>query len=151
MESRRSKQLRLPIRKPANPRKRRNNEESQHQKALFQWLRLYDSIAYSVTFHIPNGGFRNLIEAKILKSEGVKSGVPDIFLAMPCSGFHGLFIEMKSHKGVLSQNQKEMQSRLNAFNYKVVTCYSWFEAKDAILDYLGRENVKSCSIERTHN
>lgn len=37
-----------------------------------------------LAIHIPNGGSRNVIEAKKLKRMGVTAGVPDIFI--PCKG-----------------------------------------------------------------
>ncbi|MCK5346358.1 MAG: VRR-NUC domain-containing protein, partial [Candidatus Heimdallarchaeota archaeon] len=77
---------------------KRNNEEHQIQVGLFQWIDLQMNVypALKNAFAIPNGGSRNDIEAKNLKNEGVRSGVPDVCLAYPSNGFHGLFIEHKS-------------------------------------------------------
>ena len=49
-------------------------------------------------FHIPNGGSRNKLEASNLKKQGVKAGVPDLFLPVGRGSYHGLFIELKSAK-----------------------------------------------------
>jgi hypothetical protein len=109
----------------------------------------------SLMFAIPNGGLRHKAEANKLKSEGVKAGVPDIFLPVvgnkptePDKGiplYHGLFIEMKkpsekpkhSGAGGVSSNQSEWHINLRAQGYQVSVCYSWQEARDVVLAYLG--------------
>ncbi|MBP5782205.1 MAG: VRR-NUC domain-containing protein, partial [Bacteroidales bacterium] len=62
--------------------KRKIGSESLEQQAVvtycqFQSWRLPNS---DRIFHIPNGGWRTITEAKRFKSEGVKKGVPDLFL-----------------------------------------------------------------------
>lgn len=87
---------------------------------------------------IPNGGSRHRIEAARLKAEGVKRGMPDLFLAIPCEGHHGLFIEMKRKKGGrVSDAQNVMIDRLNAEGYQTCVCYGADEAITAIKTYLG--------------
>jgi hypothetical protein len=88
-------------------------------------------------FAIPNGGLRNVITAVNLKQEGVKSGVPDLFLPCPTNTAHGLFVEMKSQKGRLSPNQKEWLKSLSANGYQCSVCYSFTDAKEVIINYLG--------------
>ena len=87
-------------------------------------------------FAIPNGGQRNIIVATRLKAEGVKSGVPDIFLPVARGGAHGLFIELKTEKGKPSVNQREWVGDLGLNGYAAVFCYGWEHAKDTILEYL---------------
>jgi hypothetical protein len=86
-------------------------------------------------FAIPNGGHRDIRVAVKLKSEGVMSGVPDLFLPEPV-GYHGLFVEMKSEKGTLSESQKDEKTILEDRGYKVVVCYSAEEAIEAVKEYL---------------
>lgn len=85
----------------------RNNEEHQIQVGVFQWIDLQKEIypALKNAFAIPNGGSRNEIEAKNLKAEGVRAGVPDMCLAYPSKGFHGLYIEHKTKKGQLTKDK----------------------------------------------
>ena len=56
--------------------------EHEEQVALFEWAewnkRQYPEL--ELMFAIPNGGQRHVVVAKKLKDEGVKAGVPDIFL-----------------------------------------------------------------------
>ena len=65
----------------------------------------------AVWFHVPNGGQRHGAVAGKLKAQGVKPGVPDIFILYQGKVF---FIELKSSAGVLSDAQSVMQIRLSA-------------------------------------
>lgn len=90
-----------------------------------------------VLFAIPNGGERNIIVAARLKAEGVRSGVPDLFLACCRNGYNGLFIEMKKTKGGrVSDNQKCYMDILKSSGYAAVVCHGWNEARQAIESYL---------------
>lgn len=113
--------------------------EHDEQVSLFQWSQIaackYPEL--TLMFAIPNGGLRNAIVAKKLKAEGVRQGVPDIFLPVPRSGFCGLFIEMKRVKGGReSQEQKDFREAVSALGYRSVVCKGWLEAKGTILEYL---------------
>lgn len=119
--------------------------ESAHQKALFCWAALPETLAkypeLALMFAIPNGGERNKVTAARLKAEGVKAGVPDIFLPVArCVGgeysHFGLFIEMKKSKGVLSDAQDDWHGKLLRQGYMVNVCFGWQEAVNAIIDYL---------------
>jgi hypothetical protein len=72
-----------------------------------------------------------------MKAEGVKAGVPDVFLAVPIGPYHGLFGEMKFGKGQLRKEQREWLDHLDRQGYKTGVWYSWLEAARAICDYLG--------------
>ena len=124
-----------------------NYKESKEQQALFTWAKLNENKIpqLKLMFHIPNGGKRNAREAARLKREGVKAGVPDIFLPVSqvnkinnmMSIYNGLFIEMKINKNKPTKNQKKWIDALTAYGYKVEICYSWIEAANIICDYLG--------------
>ena len=60
-------------------------------------------------FHPPNGGHRHPVVAAKLKAQGVKPGVPDVVIIWRG---RAIFIELKAHKGSLSDAQKAMQTRL---------------------------------------
>lgn len=121
--------------------RRRNSEEASHQKAFFKWLSFFSKELRKVTFHIPNGGKRDVREARNLKACGVTAGVPDIFCAVPMEPYCGLFIEMKSRKGKQTVAQSEMLDTLKVYGYQVCVCRSWFEARDALLSYI---RMKRC-------
>lgn len=75
--------------------------ESAEQQLLFRWARFYVSKypELALLYHIPNGGSRRKSEAGRFKAEGVKAGVPDLFLPAARGNFHGLYIEMKRKAG----------------------------------------------------
>lgn len=88
-------------------------------------------------FAIPNGGMRDKITASRLKAEGVKSGVPDLFLPVARYPYHGLFIEMKKTGGTLSKVQKDFwHPKLTQQDYYVATCYAFQQARDCLIWYM---------------
>ena len=114
--------------------------EAQHQALLMKWTQLpsireqYPEL--KLLHHIPNGGKRDSIEAKHLKIQGVKSGVPDLCLPVARKNYHGLYIEMKTETGRPSDNQKWWIEQLNGQRYKAVICHGWEEAKQCLINYL---------------
>lgn len=102
--------------------------EHAEQVAVVKWLRAThpDALFYAV----PNGGFRFRRTAILLALEGVVSGVPDLCIAEPRNGFHGLYIEMKRVKdGRVSKTQAEFGEALIKRGYCFKIC---FGAEDAI-------------------
>ena len=122
-------------------RLKRKDYEHYEQVKLFNWAKEKESLHLhlSLMFAIPNGGKRHIGTALKLKNEGVKSGVPDVFLAVPKNGKSGLFIEMKYGKNKPSANQKWWIDSLRVEGYETVVCYGFEEARDAIIKYLELE------------
>lgn len=100
---------------------------------------------------IPNGGSRGdskesrAINGARLKAEGVKSGIPDIFLPWPVAKWHGLYIEMKKpsekpkregSKGGLSEKQIKFSNYAERAGYGWAVCYSWKEASEVLKAYI---------------
>lgn len=117
--------------------------EHDEQVNLIQWFRFKSElfgISEQLLFAIPNGGQRNIITASKLKAEGVKAGVPDLFLAYPNRRHCGLFIEMKRESnGRVSDAQKGFLKLLNETGYLAVVCKGWQAAADTIEQYLKEE------------
>lgn len=90
--------------------------EAREQEALFRWadFAVGTTPELKLLHHIPNGGSRNKAEAAHLKRQGVKAGVPDIFLPVARGGYHGLYIELKFGKNKTSKNQDKWLSALSA-------------------------------------
>jgi len=110
--------------------------EHQEQVMLITWFRMQYPKYAKYLFSIPNGGVRHIGTAVKLKAEGGLSGISDLFLMIPKSGWHGLFIEMKVKGGKLSNSQKEFMGNATFMGYQAVVCYGFDEAKDAITEYL---------------
>lgn len=115
--------------------------EHDEQSAFFEWVALNASRhpAFESVFAIPNGGFRHKPTAMLLQREGVRAGVPDIFVAYPSNGKGGLFIEMKRANGRASDvraTQWEWLERLEQNNFAVAVCYGCDEAIAAVTQYL---------------
>ena len=112
--------------------------EDIEQAALFEWAKYYPILKWMHA--IPNGGQRNLREARRLKIQGVKDGVNDIFLPIPIGSHHGLVIEMKRQKtygkAPVTKKQTEYQEYMTSQGYHCVICYGCNEAIQAIKDYL---------------
>ena len=121
---------------------RKMKNENQEQKQLIQWCRSNPKFQY--LFHIPNetiGGQGWLVRNRQM---GVKSGVPDLFYPVPMNGYHGLFIEMKTETGRLSNTQKRWIEMLQNVGYKCVVAHGWIEAKEALINYVEcKQNEKN--------
>lgn len=115
--------------------------EHEEQKQLIKWWSLYcktKCIPEVLLFAIPNGGKRDIRTAAVLRSEGVRAGIPDLFLAVETYRHAGLFIEMKKQKGgVISDAQKDVFSLINEkTGYCVKVCNGFEEAKNTIIQYI---------------
>ncbi len=114
------------------------NSESNEQITLFEWCE-YNLGKYpelKLLFHIPNGGYRSTATAGRMKAEGVKAGVPDLFLPVAKGGYHGLFIEMKAGKNKPTMHQTKWLDHLSNQGYLTVVCYSWEDAAKVLTKYL---------------
>jgi hypothetical protein len=111
--------------------------EEAEQVALAQFLDLY---FWDQWAHIPNGGMRPSsedkdgrrfsVEAKKLKAQGVKKGVPDNFIFRPVKGAFGVVVELKRVRGgVVSPDQKKWLKTLAEFGW---ICYVARGAEDGI-------------------
>ena len=113
--------------------------EAQEQTTLFQWAAMMQGrIPELALLHsVPNGGSRNPIEARHLKEQGVKPGIPDVFLPVARGGYHGLYIEMKRRKGGrVSVEQKKMILALRDQGFRAEVCEGWEKARDVITEYM---------------
>lgn len=117
--------------------------EADEQKTLINWadVMVHRWPELRLLFHVPNGGSRNAREAKNLKQQGVKPGVPDLFLPVARHGYHGLFIEMKRRKGGrISEEQAKMMGDLREQGFCAWVCKGADSAIELITGYLGDGN-----------
>ena len=113
--------------------------EHHEQVALFRWARFAAAgrPELRLLHAIPNGGHRHKAVAARMKAEGVRSGVPDVFLPVPRGGFAGLYVEMKTRRGRVSEEQRRWIDALCAQGYRAEVCRDWNAARQLIEDYLG--------------
>ena len=128
----------LSARTSATVRKATEHDEQAH---LFAWAAMAQGThpELALLFAIPNGGQRHPAVAAQLKAEGVKPGVPDVFLPVARGKFHGLFIEMKVRPNKPTAEQAQWIEVLRYYGYSAVVCYGAQEAINAIKAYLTQE------------
>lgn len=104
------------------------HEESTIQTQCVRWFRYqYPS---RTLFSIPNGGQRNAVTGAILKAEGALAGVADLQILHAAHGYHGLFIEMKTHSG------KQQPSQIaESEGYKYAVCRSFDDFEKTVNEY----------------
>ncbi|MHB1153550.1 MAG: VRR-NUC domain-containing protein [Eubacteriales bacterium] len=112
--------------------------EDDEQVAVIEWAELCTGAIPELAwlYHVPNGGYRNKIEAMKFKRMGVKSGVPDLVLPVARSGYHGLYIELKAKDGIVSEKQREWLNNLRHQGYFAIACFGADETISIIKNYL---------------
>ena len=126
-------------------------KESDLQVQVADYLRL----SYpKVLFHSDFGSGIKLTQGQAMKQKrqnGGRRGWPDMFIAEPKNGLHGLFIELKKagtrlkkKDGTWSsshlEEQNEVLNKLQKKGYAAYFAVGFEEAKDIIDDYLGGTN-----------
>ncbi len=155
----------------------RSNTESGHQKAIFAWANMarrygfdfandmnsYTHEAVEALLNngtvtrvpaltwlhaIPNGGARDIVTAARMKAEGVKPGMPDIFLPFPrlqldvtgvwITRHCGLYVELKKLGKIktISKDQELFGAYCREVGYAHEFCEGWRAAADVIQRYL---------------
>lgn len=93
--------------------------ESNIQQQMVEWFKL--QYPRFVIAAIPNGGYRNAIEATIMKREGVLAGFSDLIII---ADQNVLFIEVKTKTGRQSALQKEFQKKVSLLGFQYSICRS---------------------------
>jgi hypothetical protein len=109
----------------------RRRPEQQIQKALVEHLRLRAQRDV-FWFACENGGYRTAIEAVVLKSCGIKPGVPDLILIRG-GRCHGL--ELKALGGKLSRAQRIAHEEMRAAGAEVAVATGIDEALASLEDW----------------
>lgn len=134
-----------PKRTRAKPAVRTTPSEHESQKAVIEWWGLAHKkykLPRFALLSIPNaqilmGSARNPERVmQYLRGEGFRKGAPDLMLACGRGGLHGLFLEMKTEKGVISPEQIEFSDYLLRAMYIARICRSSEEAIAEIKAYL---------------
>lgn len=117
--------------------------ESTIQQDIVNGIRLFYSNELFV-FAVPNGGKRNVREAVTLKRTGTFAGVSDLVVV----GYKRVFfVEVKTSKGVMSDNQSNFKSIVEGkgFNYLIVRSFADFKKKYENI-VCGKNNVEQSNI-----
>lgn len=107
-------------------------EQALQQQAVAFIDRAYPAALY---FHVPNSsGNRGAVLGGILKSMGVKAGVPDLVFILP----HGVaaFIELKASAGRLTPAQQAFRDRAQALGCLWAECRSLPEVEGTLAAWL---------------
>lgn len=112
--------------------------EHQIQSAYFRWVysKSLEDSRYSMIHAVPNGGLRSAKDGAMMKREGVKRGVFDIYCMIQKKGYGALLIETKTKSGKLSIEQKKYFKLYQQQNYFPVVCYSLKEMIEVTEWYL---------------
>lgn len=129
--------------------------ESAEQAALFDFLTRIGPRVPAVrwAFHVPNGGHRAKAVAIRLKREGVKAGVPDVWLPVRREPYAGFVCELKVGANRPTAVQRAWLELLTAEGWRAVVCWGWQSAACELLLYLGEvpENFGLELNERNRN
>jgi tRNA(Phe) wybutosine-synthesizing methylase Tyw3 len=106
------------------------NKEDVLQAKIVVWFKNeYQINAKGVIFSVPNGGSRNVIEAKKLKSTGLMAGVSDLIVVLESKV---LFIELKTDVGIQSDTQKKFEILVTNLNHEYHIIRSLEQFKELI-------------------
>ena len=123
---------------PPAPKRRKNDESIAQQTVIRWWSTACQNygVPEHMLFSIPNGGRRDPVGMVFLKREGLRNGVPDLFLSVPRNGHCGLYLEMKTETGRVSPQQEQFMADAVRFGYAAVVCRSSMAAIEAVGRYL---------------
>lgn len=120
--------------------------ERHEQATYFSWLHFlrHDGVRVGdFAFAVPNGSYlhgdiaKRAIQGNMLRAQGVRAGVPDVFLELPVTPYHGLRIEFKRIGAAKpGDDQSIWHARLRSRGYYVAVCYGFEQAKAVTLEYL---------------
>ena len=108
--------------------------EERLQSEVVKYIKLqYPKVRFCASL---GGIYTGPRQAAKAKRTGYSRGFPDLQITEPRKGFHGLFIEIKTHKGTATQVQKEWIKDLQERGYKAEIAKGLPEILNLIDDYL---------------
>lgn len=118
--------------------------EHDEQCAFIDWLdwEAQRNPKLEAVYATPNAAKRSWALARYLRNEGLRSGVPDVCIAVPAGDYHALYIEMKVGRNKPTPEQKRWLGRLFANGNACRVCYSASEAIETVKLYLRGEIIQ---------
>lgn len=109
--------------------------EATEQKKVAKFLEMIGAL-YTCSIA---GAYLSVGQLTQVKQMGYTNGTPDLFIFEKTRSpyIRGLFIEMKSAKGIQSAEQKEWAKRAEEKGYRYAVCFSAKEAIGVIRNYMG--------------
>ena len=136
---------RVPARGPRKEKKPRAQHEFLEQSALFTWARMPCVVAQYPALDLLsaslNGVKLSTAQAGKARAAGMLAGEHDVRLPVARGRYIGLSIEMKANDGRPTEKQLWYGGRLEEEGWKVAYAWSWTEARDEIVMYLGLPTV----------
>lgn len=86
----------------------------------------------------PMQGRRTIQAGRRLKAEGMRKGLPDMFLALPTTESAGLWLELKATGGKPSPEQVQFGQMLVALGYDFQICYGFDCTVEAITRHVAK-------------
>lgn len=117
-------------------RKRPSHREDAMQMECIKWFDYAHYDLHLLLFHPANEGKVTKTQAVRRKQMGIRAGVADLILLVPNKKYSSLAIELKTHEGRQSQNQKVWQTIHELHNGLYVIVRSVEEFIDSVEQYL---------------
>lgn len=125
--------------KPQRKQQKTKLLEHDLQKQFFNVCRFHAEVhkdwRYENIFATPNQAPRSFAQANYMRAEGLRAGVPDVFVAVPCGGFPGLWIEFKCPGKKQTEAQQQWFERLRKVGYLCEVVYSATDATELVRNY----------------
>ena len=125
--------------KKTKRKRKTEHTESDLQRQCVTWFRLQYPADALMLFAVPNGGGRSVVEASIMKGEGVTAGVADLLLLEARGGWGCLCLEMKTKKKGSKQrpSQKAWQTAAERAGNRYEVVRTLEEFQTIVGDYMG--------------
>jgi hypothetical protein len=114
--------------------------EAKEQEALIERAQ-YHPITRDLLYAIPNDGIRTPAQGAKFKRRGLRPGMPDICLPYSSSGFHALYIELKTKIGKPTATQLQCIANLRKAGNAAYVAYGWEHAWEIITHYLRQNDM----------
>lgn len=116
--------------------------ENQEQRALVKWIRTQRKFD-GLLIKLNNEGRRSEAQGWNLKLMGMEPGAHDLFLALPTTQYHGLWLEVKRNRKYSNSEMARgsfaaqiiFGERMKSIGFAAHFCYGWEHGKHLIECY----------------